>query len=95
VLTHPLAFALLSVVVSGGAMWAWTTVGTAIIARLALKLQMNKALGRPAASIALLPIWDIVLFAVYLLSFVSLRVVWRGFNFTVGRDGLLVPVTEE
>jgi len=95
VLTHPLAFALLSVVVSGGAMWAWTTVGTAIIARLALKLQMNKALGRPAASIALLPIWDIVLFAVYLLSFVSSRVVWRGFNFTVGRDGLLVPVTEE
>ncbi|KQR77237.1 glucosyltransferase [Burkholderia sp. Leaf177] len=95
VLTHPLAFALLSVVVSGGAIWAWTTVGTAIIARLALKLQMNKALRRPAAGIALLPIWDIVLFAVYLLSFVSSRVVWRGFNFTVGRDGLLVPVTEE
>jgi ceramide glucosyltransferase len=95
VLTHPLAFALLSVVVSSGAAWAWTTVAVAMIARLALKLQMNQALRHASASIALLPIWDLVLFAVYLLSFFSSRVVWRGFNFTVGRDGLLVPVIEK
>jgi ceramide glucosyltransferase len=95
VLTHPLAFGLLSVMISGGAMWAWTAVGAAIVARLALKVQMNKALRRPSARIALLPIWDLVLFAVYLLSFASSRVVWRGFTFTVGRDGLLVPVIEE
>jgi ceramide glucosyltransferase len=95
VLTHPLAFALLSVVVSGGATWAWTTVGAAIVARFALKVQMNKALKQPFAGVALVPIWDLVLFAVYLLSFFSSRVVWRGFNFTVGRDGLLIPVVEK
>jgi ceramide glucosyltransferase len=95
VLTHPLAFALLGVVVSSGAVWAWTTVAAAVVARLALKLQMNRALRHSSAGIALLPIWDLVLFAVYLLSFFSSRVVWRGFNFKVGRDGLLVPIIEE
>jgi ceramide glucosyltransferase len=95
ILTHPLAFALLSGLMSSGAVWSWIVLATAIVARIALKLQLDKALRHPSTVVALLPIWDLVPFAVYLLSFLSSRVVWRGFNFKVGRDGLLVPIVEE
>jgi ceramide glucosyltransferase len=95
ILTHPLAFALLSGLMSRGAVWSGIVLVTAIVARIALKLQLDKALRHSSTVVALLPIWDLVPFAVYLLSFLSSRVVWRGFNFKVGRDGLLVPIVEE
>ncbi|MGC2036970.1 MAG: glucosyltransferase, partial [Paraburkholderia caledonica] len=43
----------------------------------------------------LLPIWDIVLFAIFVASFGSSRVIWRGFSFEVDGDGLLSPARDE
>jgi ceramide glucosyltransferase len=95
VLTHPLAFALLAAAFSGGAPWAWPLVAVALLARLALKVQSDHALGQAYSDLWLLPLWDIVSFLIFVASFFSTRVIWRGFSFKVDGDGLLSPVQDE
>ncbi len=94
-LTHPLVFALLAIALSGAAMWTWPLTLAALITRLALKLQLDHALGQASGDLWLLPIWDLVCFAIFVSSFFSTRVLWRGFKFKVGRDGLLYPLGEK
>ena len=94
-LTHPLAFALLAVALSGGAAWAWPLAAAALLARLALKVQSDHALQQARRDLWLLPFWDIVSFWIFVASFFSTRVIWRGFSFKVDGDGLLSPVQDE
>jgi ceramide glucosyltransferase len=94
-LTHPLAFALLAVALSGGAAWAWPLAAAALLARLALKVQSDHALRQAHRDLWLLPFWDIVSFWIFVASFFSTRVIWRGFSFKVDGDGLLSPVRDE
>jgi ceramide glucosyltransferase len=94
-LTHPLAFALLAVALSGGAAWAWPLAAAALLARLALKVQSDHALQQARRDLWLLPFWDIVSFWIFVASFFSTRVIWRGFSFKVDGDGLLSPVRDE
>jgi ceramide glucosyltransferase len=95
VLTHPFAFALFAIALSGAAMWTWPLTLAALFARLALKLQLDRALGQASGDLWLLPVWDLVCFAIFVGSFFSTRVLWRGFEFKVGRDGLLYPLGEK
>ncbi len=53
---------------------------------------LSRAIG---ATLMLLPVWDLALFAIFITSFFSRRVVWRGFSFNVGSDGLMRPVQDE
>ncbi|MGF6772302.1 ceramide glucosyltransferase [Paraburkholderia sp. GAS199] len=94
-LIHPLAFALLAVAFSGGAVWAWPLVALAMGARLALKMLSDRALQQARRDLWLLPLWDIVSFAIFVASFWSSRVIWRGFCFDVDGDGLLSAAPEE
>jgi ceramide glucosyltransferase len=94
-LTYPLAFALFAIAFSGAAMWTWPLTLAALFTRLALKLQLDHALGQASGDLWLLPIWDLVCFAIFVSSFFSTRVLWRGFQFKVGRDGLLYPLVEK
>ena len=94
-LVHPSAFALLALVFSGAALWAWPLVLVAMGARLALKLSSDRALRRPYRDLWLLPLWDIVSFAIFVMSFRSSRVIWRGFSFKVDGDGLLSAAQDE
>jgi ceramide glucosyltransferase len=94
-LMHPLAFALLATALSGGAAWAWPLVAAALLARLALKVQSDHALRQAHRDLWLLPLWDIVSFLIFVTSFFSTRVIWRGFSFRVDGDGLLSPVQDE
>jgi len=94
-LTHPLAFASLAVALSGGAAWAWPLAAAALLARLALKVQSDHALRQAHRDLWLLPFWDIVSFWIFVASFFSKRVIWRGFSFKVDGDGLLSPVQDE
>jgi ceramide glucosyltransferase len=94
-LTHPLAFASLAVALSGGAAWAWPLAAAALLARLALKVQSDHALQQARRDLWLLPFWDIVSFWIFVASFFSTRVIWRGFSFKVDGDGLLSPVRDE
>jgi ceramide glucosyltransferase len=94
-LVHPFAFALLALAFSGGALWAWALALAAIGARLTLKLLSDRALRQPCRDLWLLPLWDIVSFAIFVMSFRSSRVIWRGFRFKVDGDGLLSAAQDE
>jgi ceramide glucosyltransferase len=94
-LVHPLAFALLAIAFSAGAIWAWSLALAAMLARLALKLLSDRALRQPCRDLWLLPLWDIVSFAIFVASFRSSRVTWRGFSFKVDGDGLLSAAQDE
>ncbi|HEX3636410.1 MAG TPA: glycosyltransferase, partial [Paraburkholderia sp.] len=95
VLAHPLAFALLAVMLSGAAAWSWQLVLATMGARLALELLSDRVLRQAHRDLWLLPLWDIVSFAVFVASFWSSRVTWRGFGFEVDSDGLLSAVQDE
>jgi len=94
-LIHPLAFAMLAVVFSGGVLWTWPIALIAVGAGLALKLLSDRALRQAHRDLWLLPLWDIVSFGIFLASFWSSRVIWRGFSFKVDGDGLLSAVQDE
>ena len=94
-LIYPLAFALLAVLLSGAATWSWSLALLAMFARLALKLLSDRALRQPRRDLWLLPIWDIVSFAIFVASFFSTRVIWRGLRFNVDGNGLLDPIPDE
>ncbi|MGH8782134.1 bacteriohopanetetrol glucosamine biosynthesis glycosyltransferase HpnI [Paraburkholderia sp.] len=94
-LIHPFPFAVLTLLFSGGATWAWLFALVALIARLALKLQSDRVLQQPYRDLWLLPLWDIVSFSIFVASYFSTRVIWRGYSFTVDSDGLLTPVQGE
>jgi ceramide glucosyltransferase len=40
----------------------------------------------------LMPFWDVLSFAIFLVSFVYKRVTWRGARFQVREDGLMTVV---
>jgi ceramide glucosyltransferase len=92
VLTHPLAFALLAIAFSGASWCSLPLVLMALCARLALKQQLDRALGQTSGDLWLVPLWDLASFAIFISSFLSKRVVWRSYPFNVGRDGLLYPL---
>ncbi|WP_027802667.1 bacteriohopanetetrol glucosamine biosynthesis glycosyltransferase HpnI [Paraburkholderia dilworthii] len=94
-LMHPFAFALLDVAFSGGASWGWLIAALAMSARFVLKLCADRALRQTHSGLWLLPISDIVVFAIFIASFGSSRVMWRGFSFEVDGDGLLSAARDE
>jgi ceramide glucosyltransferase len=94
-LIHPLAFTLLAALFSGGAAWTWPLAVAALIARLNLKVQTDRALRQPISDLWLLPLWDVASFLIFVASFFSSRVMWRGFSFKVDGNGLLSPAQDE
>jgi ceramide glucosyltransferase len=66
-----------------------------VVARLALELVSDHVLRQAHRDVWLLPLWDIVSFAIFVASFWSSRVTWRGFHFEVDSDGLLSAVQDE
>ncbi|ALK32774.1 bacteriohopanetetrol glucosamine biosynthesis glycosyltransferase HpnI [Burkholderia plantarii] len=94
-LMHPLPFALLALLASGGAHGAWWLVAAALAARVALKWRVDRALGQPFADLALLPLNDLLQFGIFVASFGMSDVVWRGRRLRVDPSGRLVPRLDE
>jgi len=94
VLMHPFALAMLAVALSGGAVAAWSLAAVALVARAWLIWKIDRATGDKPGGLLCLPIWDIVQFSIYVASFCSSGVVWRGTRFRVDRNGMLSPVHE-
>ncbi|MBV8627346.1 MAG: bacteriohopanetetrol glucosamine biosynthesis glycosyltransferase HpnI [Paraburkholderia sp.] len=94
-LMHPFAIALLTVALSGGARWSVGLALAALLARIGLKLSADRELGHSHRGLWLVPIWDIASFVVFLASYASTRVIWRGFTFKVDGNGMLRPVQDE
>lgn len=95
VLAHPLAFASLAVLLTGFAPWSLRLAGVALIVRLALKLWSDHVLRQPQRDLWLLPFCDLVSFAIFVGSFFSPRVTWRGYSFNVSHNGRLSPIKDE
>jgi ceramide glucosyltransferase len=95
VLTYPFALSLLAVLLSGGAAWTWPLVPAALAARLLAMWLTDRAVRAPLGRFLLLPLSELVAFGVFVVSFSSSRVVWRGFCFDVDRQGRLWPAAEQ
>jgi ceramide glucosyltransferase len=92
IVTHPLAFALI-----GALMGSSGCFGLAVLAlgcRIALCLSIERAFRLSWQRYWLLPILDLLAFAVYLVSFTGATVSWRDHRYRVSQDGGLAQVKE-
>jgi ceramide glucosyltransferase len=92
--THPVPLSLIGAALRGFDAWGLAAVFCALTCRLFLKYRLTREFELPDPNYALLFARDILSFAVYLGSFWSTRVAWRGQNFTVARDGTLLASVE-
>jgi ceramide glucosyltransferase len=90
VITHPLALMLIAAALIGP---SWLTLGmtaAVLAARIAFKLIIDAATGKPAGAWWLIPVVDVLSFALFVASFAVNRVGWHGTRFRVSRKGALL-----
>lgn len=93
-LTFGFPWAVLALVLAGGAVWAWVLLASVTAARLTMALTVAKSvLGdrQGFSSLALIPLRDAIGFIVWLTSFTGHRVAWRGDSFRL-QNGKLVAM---
>ena len=93
-LTHALPLALIGAALRGFDALGLTAVLAALACRLFLKYRLTREFDLPNPDYALFVARDILSFVVYLASFWSTRVSWRGQDFAVARNGTLQPMVE-
>ena len=91
VLMHPVPLALLALLLSGGALPAVGLTVAALAARALLMVRTALATGASLRGAAWLPFVDLLQFLIFVSSFFSSHVIWRGTRFRVDREGLLSP----
>ncbi|WP_081066787.1 bacteriohopanetetrol glucosamine biosynthesis glycosyltransferase HpnI [Burkholderia cepacia] len=94
VLMHPVPLALLALLFSGGTAAACALAVAALAARVLLMLKTSRATGAGLRGAIWLPFVDLLQFFVFVSSFFSSHVVWRGTRFRVDREGLLSAASE-
>ena len=88
--THALPLALIGAALRGFDGLGAAAILFALACRLFLKYRLTRQFELRDPSYALLFVRDILSFAIYLASFSSTKVAWRGQDFSVGRDGTLL-----
>jgi ceramide glucosyltransferase len=92
-LSHPFALALLAAALMGFSARSVGLATAALLSRLILKLWTDHFLRRiNLRDVWLLPVCDLMQFGIYVWSFFSARVTWRGVRFDVSSEGLLSSV---
>jgi ceramide glucosyltransferase len=94
ILMHPFPLALLAVLFSWGNPLVCGLVVLTLIVRAILVWQTDRATGERCSGFPWLPLWDVLQFVIYVASFFSSRVLWRGQRFDVDGDGLLSPCVQ-
>jgi len=89
-LTHAWPLALIGAALRGFDGLGVAAIFCALACRLFLKHRLARQFELPDPSYALLFVRDILSFAIYLASFWSTKVAWRGQDFAVARDGTLL-----
>jgi ceramide glucosyltransferase len=92
--THALPLALVGATLRGFDAVGLAAILSALACRLFLKYRLTREFDLPNPNYALLVARDVLSFAVYLGSFWSTRVSWRGQDFSVARDGTLLATVE-
>ena len=92
--THVLPLALIGAALRGFDALGLAAILSALACRLFLKYRLAREFELPNPDYALLVARDILSFVIYLASFWSTRVNWRGQDFAVARDGTLLATVE-
>ncbi len=90
--THPVPLALLAVLLLGLQPFPLLLLAAAVGARVMLGCVADRVIGRSSGPLWMLPLRDMLSFAVFVGSFLGRAVVWRGEKFHVTADGDLSPV---
>lgn len=94
--TYCLPWGLLTVVASGGALWSWTLLTLAALARVSVALAVGVGVlrdGQVLRDLWLLPLRDVLGLGVWAWSFAGDTVVWRGERFRL-RGGRIEEIRE-
>jgi ceramide glucosyltransferase len=90
VVTHPLALGMLAVLPGAYPIAAWTTLALAAACRVVTIRQIDVALRLPPTPPWLIPVRDLLSFAVFVASFFARKVAWRDRTFRLGPKGRLI-----
>jgi ceramide glucosyltransferase len=93
-ITFGLPWALLTLILARGAIWAWTLLAVAVAMRLAVAVYVGRKVLRDPQLLLFwwLPLRDMVALFVWLASFVGHTVTWRGASYTL-KHGKLARMT--
>jgi ceramide glucosyltransferase len=90
ILTHPFPLALLAALLGGTGALLLSII--ALGCRAALAVCVERAFGLNRQHYWLIPLEELILFGVYVLSFLGATVSWRGRRYRVASDGRLVKI---
>jgi ceramide glucosyltransferase len=85
-LTFGLPWAVLALIFSPGAAWAWALLTCTAAIRLAVAIVVGKSVlqdRQVVPSLALIPVRDVFALLVWIVSFAGHRIVWRGDHFSL------------
>ena len=92
IVTHGFAFALLAAVLLNFNAVSLTVLMAALAARLFVKLRIDGLFGTYAGPLWLMPLRDLLSFAVFLISLFGETVHWRGTHFAVEPSGAMSQI---
>jgi ceramide glucosyltransferase len=95
VVTHPLALAVVATLAVGLAPVMLAVLAIALACRLSMVRLIDRALGLPATTLWLVPLRDMLSFAIFIASFLGNRVAWRDSTFRIAADGRLVAIGDD
>jgi len=96
-LTFGLPWALLTLILSRGAAWAWALLACTAVMRLAVAIVFGKYVlkdRQAMRSLAWIPVRDLVAVLVWIVSFGGHRIVWRGDHFSL-ENGKLKRISDQ
>jgi ceramide glucosyltransferase len=91
IIAHPLPLALLAVIADGFSAPALAAFAVVAACRLATTRVIDRVLGAPLLPLELVPLRDVLSFAVLIASYCGRRVEWRGRWYRILADGSLQP----
>lgn len=89
IVVHTLPLAAIGGLLTGFSAPALGVIGLAAAARLAVRISIDRASGTVSGPLFLVPIRDLLSFALFCATFFVHKVDWRGSQFRVTRDGRL------
>ena len=96
--TYGIAISLLFLIATGGSSFGWAVLGITWITRLAMGWVVGvRSLHDPVAKkfLWLIPLRDLMSFALWCYSFVGNTIEWRGRRLKLIKGGKLVPITDD
>lgn len=94
-ITHPLGLSLVAGLALGFPPLMLGVLAVVLACRLTMVGIIDRALGLPATPLWLVPLRDMLSFAVFIASFFGNRVAWRDNTFRIAADGRLVSIGDD